>query len=64
MMANDQELMMSIRAAIDDCTRGVDEAPSLRCKVLRKAKGMKRPRSVTRSCAKRKEKNPWLRKYQ
>lgn len=39
MMANDQELMMSIRAAIDDCTRGVDEAPSLRCKILRKAKG-------------------------
>ena len=38
-MANDQELMMSIRAAIDDCTRGVDEAPSLRNRVLRKAKG-------------------------
>ena len=38
-MANDQELMMNIRAAIDDCTRGVDEAPSLRYRVLRKAKG-------------------------
>ncbi|MBR0515078.1 MAG: hypothetical protein IJK06_12615 [Clostridia bacterium] len=38
-MANDQELMMNIRAAIDDCTRGVDEAPSLRYEILRKAKG-------------------------
>ena len=38
-MANDQELMTRIRAAIDDCTRGVDEAPSLRYGILRKAKG-------------------------
>ena len=28
-MKSDQEIMNSIRAAIDDCTRGIEEAPSL-----------------------------------
>lgn len=38
-MKSDQEIMRSIRAAIDDCTRGIDDAPSLRGRIARKAKG-------------------------
>lgn len=38
-MKNDQEIMRSIRAAIDDCTRGIDDAPSLQYRIARKAKG-------------------------
>ena len=38
-MKNDQEIMNSIRAAIDDCTRGIDNAPSLQYQIARKAKG-------------------------
>ena len=38
-MKTDQEIMNSIRAAIDDCTRGIDEAPSLHYQIARKAKG-------------------------
>ena len=36
-MKTDQEIMNSIRAAIDDCTRGIDEAPSLHYQIARKA---------------------------
>ena len=38
-MTDDREMMKDIREAIDACTRGVDEAPTLRYRVLRKAKG-------------------------
>lgn len=38
-MKSDQEIMQSIRAAIDDCTKGVDNAPSLQYQIARKAKG-------------------------
>ena len=38
-MKSDQEIMDSIRAAIDDCTRGIEEAPSLQYQIARKAKG-------------------------
>ena len=38
-MKSDQEIMDSIRAAIDDCTRGIDNAPSLQYQIARKAKG-------------------------
>ena len=38
-MKSDQEIMNSIRAAIDDCTRGIEEAPSLHYQIARKAKG-------------------------
>ncbi|MBR3743275.1 MAG: DUF4179 domain-containing protein [Clostridia bacterium] len=38
-MKSDREIMRSIRAAIDDCTRGIDEAPSLQYRIARKAKG-------------------------
>ena len=38
-MKSDQEIMQSIRAAIDDCTRGIDNAPSLQYQIARKAKG-------------------------
>lgn len=38
-MKNDLEIREAVRAAIDDCTRGIDEAPSLRLRVLQKAKG-------------------------
>jgi len=38
-MNNDQDIMKRIRAAIDDCTRGVEEAPSLQHRIARKAKG-------------------------
>lgn len=38
-MKNDLEIREAVRAAIDDCTRSIDEAPSLRLRVLQKAKG-------------------------
>ena len=38
-MKSDQEIMQSIRAAIDDCTKGIDNAPSLQYQIVRKAKG-------------------------
>ncbi len=38
-MKSDQEIMQSIRAAIDDCTKGIDNAPSLQYQIARKAKG-------------------------
>ena len=38
-MKSDQEIMQSIRAAIDDCTKGIDDAPSLQYQIARKAKG-------------------------
>ena len=38
-MKSDQEIMNSIRAAIDDCTRGIEETPSLQYQITRKAKG-------------------------
>ena len=38
-MKNDQEIMNKIRSAIDDCTRGIEEAPSLQYQITRKAKG-------------------------
>ena len=38
-MKSDQQIMQSIRAAIDDCTRGIEAAPSLQYRVARKAKG-------------------------
>ena len=38
-MKSDQEIMNSIRAAINDCTRGIEEAPSLQYQIARKAKG-------------------------
>ena len=34
-MTDDREMMKDIREAIDACTRGVDEAPTLRYRVLR-----------------------------
>ena len=38
-MKSDQEIMRSIRAAIDDCTREIDGAPSLQYRIARKVKG-------------------------
>ena len=38
-MKSDQEIMQSIRTAIDDCTKGIDDAPSLQYQIARKAKG-------------------------
>lgn len=38
-MKSDQEIMRSIRAAIDDCTQGINEAPSLQYRIARKARG-------------------------
>ena len=38
-MKSDQEITQRIRAAIDDCTRGIDDAPSLQNQIARKAKG-------------------------
>ncbi len=38
---NDEKIRQSIRAAIDDCTGGIDEAPSLRYRIAREAKGEK-----------------------
>lgn len=40
-MKNDQEIMKNIRAAIDDCTRGIDEAPTLQFRIAQKARGEK-----------------------
>lgn len=40
-MKSDREITQSIRAAIDSCTRGIDEAPSLQFRIARKAKGEK-----------------------
>ncbi len=38
-MRSDREIMGLIRAAIDDCTSGIEEAPSLQFRIARKAKG-------------------------
>ena len=38
-MKNDRQLQEQVRSAIDACTRGLDNAPSLRHQVLAKAKG-------------------------
>lgn len=38
-MKNDYEIMDQVRAAVDDCTRGIEETPSLRCRILTQAKG-------------------------
>ncbi len=38
-MKNDQEIMRCIRTAIDDCTHGIDKAPSLQYRIAYKAKG-------------------------
>ncbi len=38
-MKSDQEIMRNIRNAINDCTRGIDNAPSLQYQIARKAKG-------------------------
>ena len=38
-MKSDQEIMQRIRAAIDDCTKGLNDAPSLQYQIARKAKG-------------------------
>ena len=38
-MKSDLEMMQAIRSAIDDCTKGIDEAPSLQYQIARKAKG-------------------------
>lgn len=38
-MKNDREIMQQVRSAIDDCTRGIHEAPSLRYQILKQAKG-------------------------
>lgn len=42
-MNDDLKLTESIRDAINACTHGVDEAPSLRCRVLQKARGEEEP---------------------
>ena len=36
-MRSDQEIMQCVRAAINDCTKGFDHAPSLRYQITRKA---------------------------
>ncbi len=38
-MKSDQEIMQNIRTAIDDCTKEIDNAPSLQYQIARKAKG-------------------------
>ena len=38
-MTDERKMTTDIRAAIDACTRGVDEAPTLRYRVLQQAKG-------------------------
>ena len=38
-MKNDREIMNLVRTAIDDCTRGIDESPSLQYRIAQKAKG-------------------------
>lgn len=40
-MKSEQEIMNSVRAAINDCTKGIDELPSLRYRIAQKAKGEK-----------------------
>lgn len=53
-MKNDLDIMNSIRTAIDDCTRGIAEAPSLQPKIIQKTKGeepMKKKLSMTLAVA-------------
>ena len=38
-MKSDQEIMNLVRTAIDDCTRGIVESPSLQVRIARKVKG-------------------------
>lgn len=38
-MKNDPEIIKQVRAAVNDCTRGIEEAPSLRYRILKQAKG-------------------------
>ncbi len=38
-MKNDREIMQQVRSAIDDCTRSIHKAPSLRYQILKQAKG-------------------------
>ncbi|MBE5814895.1 MAG: DUF4179 domain-containing protein [Clostridiales bacterium] len=38
-MMNDREIQKKVQSAINDCTRGIDEAPSLRSRLLMQAKG-------------------------
>lgn len=38
-MKSDRAIMENVRAAIDDCTRGIDEAHSLHDRILQKVKG-------------------------
>lgn len=38
-MKSDREITQSVCSAIDDCTRGIDEAPSLQYQIARKMKG-------------------------
>ena len=38
-MKKDHEIMDQVRAAVDDCTRGIEETPSLRYRILTQAKG-------------------------
>ncbi len=38
-MMNDREIREKVQSAINDCTRGIDEAPSLRSRLLMQAKG-------------------------
>lgn len=40
-MKSDRTIMKNIRAAIDDCTRGIDEADSLQGRIFQKLKGEK-----------------------
>ena len=52
-MKSDREIMQSIRAAIDDCTGGIDEGPSLQYRIARKAregKTLKKKISVRIAC--------------
>ena len=37
-MKSDEEIKQSIRAAIDNCTKGIDDATSLQYQIARKAK--------------------------
>ncbi len=38
-MKSDLDIMQSVRTAIDDCTRGIEETPSLQQKIVQKVKG-------------------------
>ena len=40
-MKSDLDIMQSVRTAIDDCTRGIEETPSLQQKIVQKVKGEK-----------------------